>query len=801
MRRTGVFLQLLAIVILIVIVIFPICMAPFVSQKTSSTVSLPLLGPVVLQTIYWSLSVGILSTTVGWFVGLRIATLRSKSYARIVIALMMSLAIPAYAIYYAWWQSWPAGTWVHEIVVKRELLPTAMQACLLAALVGWSWPIPALVVAMARRTGNSIQLLHQLDHPPLLQRILHRLKEDRTVLLASIILVAVITSANTTCFDLAQVPTIGNELRALLATGGSVLQVPWLLLFGLLAALLGSFLVLRVQKVGQRITLRQTKSTLPVLIVWLLLTGLPLAMSAISSLFGDGFQLWSQYKGDLFVSATIAFFVGLISALIVITTMSLYATTSRKVMFLGNTVVLLWLGFACLPAGIVASAVGNAWHFANIGFVERGIFILVFGLVARIGFVGALAGRWVASCPRVRILHSLDKPNSIFLMLRSNGPRLIQGIVIAIAISIAMAFGEVALTTQLAPPSSSQPISIALLHAMHYQRPQIVTSALFLIISIAALGWIVLFVCNRKVIVSIVLCCVCISCQTEELSPIQSVIQIGSVGQTDGHFLTPRAIDANKEVLVVIDKSGRLQRFTPEGVFLSSWDLDLSGTGFPTGVSIDADGNIWIADTHQHRVLVLDQFGNEILTIGEYGTGQGQFLYPTDIAFGLQGEVFVSEYGGNDRISVFDTKGTFLRSIGEFGEGRTGFRRPQSMVVDPNTGNIYVSDSGNHRIVVLHPDGEVIDCIAEVGRGESELLYPYSILMDSAQTLLICEYGNNRLQRFTLDGDSIGTWGSAGSDVGLLRTPWCIAKTRNGIVIADTGNHRLQVLPDMMGNQ
>jgi DNA-binding beta-propeller fold protein YncE len=200
-------------------------------------------------------------------------------------------------------------------------------------------------------------------------------------------------------------------------------------------------------------------------------------------------------------------------------------------------------------------------------------------------------------------------------------------------------------------------------------------------------------------------------------------------------------------------------------------------------------------------VLVLDQFGNEILTIGEYGTGQGQFLYPTDIAFGLQGEVFVSEYGGNDRISVFDTKGTFLRSIGEFGEGRTGFRRPQSMVVDPNTGNIYVSDSGNHRIVVLHPDGEVIDCIAEVGRGESELLYPYSILMDSAQTLLICEYGNNRLQRFTLDGDSIGTWGSAGSDVGLLRTPWCIAKTRNGIVIADTGNHRLQVLPDMMGNQ
>jgi DNA-binding beta-propeller fold protein YncE len=189
------------------------------------------------------------------------------------------------------------------------------------------------------------------------------------------------------------------------------------------------------------------------------------------------------------------------------------------------------------------------------------------------------------------------------------------------------------------------------------------------------------------------------------------------------------------------------------------------------------------------------------MSFGEYGTEEGQFLYPTDIAFGLNGEVYVSEYGGNDRISVFDKSGSFVRSIGEHGESRNGFRRPQSIAIDRQTGFLFVADSGNHRIVVLKPSGEVVRIISGVGRSDANLLYPYGILMDTHNTFIVCEFGNNRLHRFTLDGDSIQTWGSAGSDSGLLRTPWGIAKITDGIVIADTGNNRLQLLPDMMENQ
>ena len=209
-------------------------------------------------------------------------------------------------------------------------------------------------------------------------------------------------------------------------------------------------------------------------------------------------------------------------------------------------------------------------------------------------------------------------------------------------------------------------------------------------------------------------------------------------------------------------------------------------------------GNIWIADTHQNRVLVMDQEGNELLHFGSYGIGDGQFLYPTDIAFGENDEVYVSEYGGNDRVSVFDRKGNFLRSFGHIGSDDDGFKRPQSISIEPKTGNLFITDAGNHRIVVRDQGGNVQRTISSVGRGEGNLLYPYGLIFDSPNTFLVCEYGNNRLQRFNIEGESMGTMGGAGDETGLFKTPWAVVVTKNGLLVADTGNNRLQLLPYMM---
>jgi len=71
-------------------------------------------------------------------------------------------------------------------------------------------------------------------------------------------------------------------------------------------------------------------------------------------------------------------------------------------------------------------------------------------------------------------------------------------------------------------------------------------------------------------------------------------------------------------------------------------------------------------------------------------------------------------------------------------------------------------------------------------------------VFDSPTTFLVCEFGNNRLQRFTVDGDAMQILGGAGDEVGLFKTPWAVEIGPDGFIVADTGNNRLQRLPYMM---
>ncbi len=795
---------MIGILIAVVVFVFPITMMLFYSESDIQHQYVPHEnGVVILRTLLWSLGVGLCSTLIGWAVGLKIALLRKSTFAIIIVILFMTLAIPSYAVYYAWWQAWPTGSWLHHFIVQNRLLLFAMKVCAFLAFVGWAWPIPACIAALSNRRDNGLALLKNLDGSSLYQGFCTRVRAEKKLLFASVIIVGAITASNTTCFDLAQISTVGNELRAVVASGGSYSSAPWLSFFSVLVAIIASFIFLRCTAVSQHQSeiFKHKQSILPVVIVWILLTGGPLFLSAILSLGGDGLQLWSQYSNDLTLSGSIGIVVALLTSLLVLTSMSMHLSSSACFNYLANCFDFFWILLACLPASMLASIIGDAWHLVQLEVVDRTPVVLILAQVAKIGFIGSLAGRWAASNQKLQTLFRLDAPKTISTFIRAANPRLLQAICATLAISFAMSIGETALTSELAPPTSSHPISIALLNAMHYQRPQIVTSMLFVLVAFVAISGVMLIFINKKLVVTTILMCALVSCtQYEEVKPPVTTV-IGSAGHSDGHFMTPRAIDSDESCIVVIDKSGRLQRFSLDGTFLSSWELSLSGTGFPTGVSIDEKGNIWIADTHQHRILVLQPDGTELLSFGEYGTEDGQFLYPTDIAFSAENLVYVTEYGGNDRISVFKTDGTFVYSIGHHGVDRNGFRRPQSIAVDPITGHLFVTDSGNHRIVVLSPKGEVIRLISEMGRENAQMLYPYGILIDSPNSILVCEFGTNRLHRFSMDGESVQLWGSAGSEIGYFRTPWGIAKTPNGIVVADTGNNRLQLLPDMMTKQ
>jgi len=272
----------------------------------------------------------------------------------------------------------------------------------------------------------------------------------------------------------------------------------------------------------------------------------------------------------------------------------------------------------------------------------------------------------------------------------------------------------------------------------------------------------------------------------------------GSTGRTDGEFIYARAIaaDQNRKRLYILDRTGRLQLFDKDGNHLTTWWMPKFDFGYATGITVHPEaGNIYVADTHNHRILVFSPKGKILQTFGEYGTDPGQFIFPTDIAFAPDGRIFVSEYGGNDRIQVFDPAGKFLFTFGTFGHDENQFSRPQSLFFEGKRNELWVADSCNNRISIFNPDtGQQLRTIGTYGIQPGTFCYPYGIFPLPDDSVLVAEFGNNRFQRIDRNGNSLETIGTYGNQPGQFHTPWSAAMIGSDLYLLDSGNNRIQII-------
>lgn len=250
--------------------------------------------------------------------------------------------------------------------------------------------------------------------------------------------------------------------------------------------------------------------------------------------------------------------------------------------------------------------------------------------------------------------------------------------------------------------------------------------------------------------------CVCAGC---EAPPAQGIRIIGGPGPTPGRFALPRAAarDAAGRIFVV-DKSGRIQRFSAKGEIEKVWSTPAVEKGRPAGIACDPRGTVLVADTHYHRIL----------------------RYTPD------GTLYVSEFGGNDRIQVFGPDGTPRRAWGKYGEGPGEFRRPQGIALAGDL--LYVADAAGHRIQVFSTEGRFL-------REWGGVKYPYAVSVDERGGVLVAEYGSHRISKFAPDGRPLGSAGGAGSGPGELDTPWGVVAAGPDVLVVDTGNRRLQLWP------
>jgi sugar lactone lactonase YvrE len=266
-------------------------------------------------------------------------------------------------------------------------------------------------------------------------------------------------------------------------------------------------------------------------------------------------------------------------------------------------------------------------------------------------------------------------------------------------------------------------------------------------------------------------------------------------GTAPGQVVYPRAIAyaPRDDSFFIIDRVAHVQHLDRDGKYLGGWQMPEWQYGKPVGVSVGPDGNVYVPDTHYHRVMVYTPDGQLLRKWGKEGNGDGEFIFPTDVAFDDGGRIFVSEYGGNDRIQVFDQNDKLLYQFGHFGNADGQFSRPQSMVIDK--GLLYVTDASNHRICVFRTDGTFVRNMGGVGSGLGQFRFPYGLDIDADGRLIVCEFGNNRVQRIDKEtGQGLATWGHAGRDPGQLAYPWGVAVDKHGRVVAvDAGNNRFQV--------
>jgi len=785
----------------------------------------------------WAVGIGVGATLLGWMPGRALARRHGRlGAAPWAAALLLPLCVPPAILAWCWWQTWPAAGPVHRWAVHHDLVGLLRGATLALGLLGWAWPVAAWCISAGRlRRSPGTEVLVRLDGLGRRRRLELALREDAPILALAATLVAGLVLAETTAFELANVFTLGNELRAMDAAGGASAAVlraarPSMLLAIVPAAALLVLLVglVRTNRVGSgesdvdhpvrgRSGTWSTGALLvgllggPALIACLHLADLLAALDGLERL-----RTFGRLYGDAALgSLALAGVVGAMAAFVTIA----LALCLERLRPLGATLLVGWLLVAAVPSTVLAIGLESMLNRPGpLETLYRSPLPLVLGLLGRGGLVVALVAAWGAArrLSVTRLLRRLDGTGGPLTLAATTAPALVAIGLPAAAISATIAAGEVLLTARLRPPGLDL-LGPSLLHAMHYQRPDTVMLSMVGLLALAgiaaaAAGMVAGLIGAGRwradgrracLLVGLGLTTLLVGCgdDADGARPLPSPRVIGSVGLSPGQFSYPRglAVDQEKGWIYVVDKSARVQRFDLEGELLSWWRMPEWELGKPVGLSVGPDGLVYVADTHYHRVIVFDPEGRERRRFGGYGTEPGQFIYPTDVAVLADGRLLVAEYGGNDRIQIVESDGTPVRTFGEFGAGDGAFNRPQSIellpagTVMPEEEAVLVADACNHRLLVMDLEGNLIRTIAGPGRAPGRVGHPYGVFLLPDQTFLVAEFGNNRVQRFDLEGRSRGIVGRVGFEPGELQYPWAVGALDGRLLVLDSGNSRLQV--------
>ncbi|MCJ7738661.1 MAG: hypothetical protein MUQ10_15340, partial [Anaerolineae bacterium] len=199
---------------------------------------------------------------------------------------------------------------------------------------------------------------------------------------------------------------------------------------------------------------------------------------------------------------------------------------------------------------------------------------------------------------------------------------------------------------------------------------------------------------------------------------------IGREGSLEGQLQNPRGVSVAADGSLYVADSGnhRIQQFAPDGSFVRTWGVQSdaevesgSPAGFnePWGVAVAEDGSVYVADTWNHRIQWFDATGQFKNAWGGFGQssptdvgGEYSLFGPRDVAIDSGGIIYVTDTG-NKRVLLYDAQGRYIRQFGGGGIMQGYLDEPVGIAVAPNDW-VYVADTWNKRVQAFNEIGAYV---------------------------------------------------------------------------------------------
>jgi sugar lactone lactonase YvrE len=282
------------------------------------------------------------------------------------------------------------------------------------------------------------------------------------------------------------------------------------------------------------------------------------------------------------------------------------------------------------------------------------------------------------------------------------------------------------------------------------------------------------------------------------------------------------AVDASGNLYVADTRNHKIRKVTPDGTVGTLAGSGLSGfadgTGSaasfnsPNGIAVDSSGNVYVADTNNHRIRKITPAGvvSTFAGSGSPGFAEGtgtaaRFNSPWGIAIDDSGTLYVAD-SSNNRIRTISPAAE-VGTLAEAGDG-TSFNYPYGIAVD-TAGNVYVADGFTHKISMIDYNGNVSTLAGSGSQGavdaigvEASFKNPSGLAVDSGGNIYVADKGNFKIRRIDANGN-VTTYAGTGTQGWLdgppaeakFASPAGVAVDSSGILYVADGNRIRRIVP------